>query len=154
MLRIYYGDLDAGNYIFNPDAFFNNTYEDEWITDPLSIQMIKDIDGSDVKGARVIDSPFLGSISTERLSGGVKTLILMRHDPMHIFNASACGDNCAKWILRIADIMDAQGKDLYIRLGYLMNFGEEAFDIMIENLNLTVHRNKELAEAVLDNELL
>lgn len=47
MLRIYYGDLDKDNYIFNPDSYFNNMYEDEWITEPLSVQMIKDIDGSD-----------------------------------------------------------------------------------------------------------
>ena len=46
MLRIYYGDLEAENYIFNPDVFFNNTYEDEWITDPMPKQMIKDIDSS------------------------------------------------------------------------------------------------------------
>ena len=38
--------------------------------------------------------------------------------PEHIFNASACGDNCASWILKIA-----QKKDLTIRLGYLMYFG-------------------------------
>lgn len=154
MLRIYYGDLDANNYIFNPDSFFNNTYEDEWITDPLSIQMIKDVDGSDVKGARVIDSPFLGSIPTERLSGGVKTLILMLHDSDHIFNASACGDNCAKWILKIADMLDVQGKDLYIRLGYLMDFGEGVFDIVIENIDTTVHHSRELVEMVLDYGLL
>ncbi len=42
MLKIYYGDLDSDNYIFNPDSFFNNSYEDEWITDSLSVQMIKD----------------------------------------------------------------------------------------------------------------
>ena len=47
MLRIYYGDLDKDNYIFNPDSYFNNMYEDEWITEPLSVQMIKDIEGSD-----------------------------------------------------------------------------------------------------------
>ncbi len=35
MLRIYYGNLEAENYIFNPDVFFNNTYEDEWITDSM-----------------------------------------------------------------------------------------------------------------------
>ncbi|MCR5775990.1 MAG: DUF4869 domain-containing protein, partial [Lachnospiraceae bacterium] len=96
MLKIYYGDLESDNYIFNPDVFFNNSYEDEWITDPISVQMIKDVDKSDVIGPKVIDSPFLGSIPVERLSGGVKTLILMNNDPEHIFNASACGDNCAK----------------------------------------------------------
>ena len=149
MLKIHYGELEAENYIFNPDAFFNNTYEDEWITDPFSVQMIKDIDGSDVKGARAIDSPFLGLIPTERLSGGVKTLILMNNDSEHIFNASACGDNCAKWILEIG-----KKKDLLIRLGYLMDFGEQSFDIEIENLGLKVHNMKELIETVLDNELL
>ena len=96
--------------------------------------MIKDIDGSEVIGPRVIDSPFLGAIPTERLSGGVKTLMLMKFDSEHIFNASACGDNCAPWILKIA-----KEKDLTIRLGYLMNFGDGNFDIEIVNLHQTVH---------------
>ena len=154
MLKILYGELESDNYIFNPDAFFNNTYEDEWITDELSIQMIKDIDGSEVIGPRVIDSPFLGSIPTERLSGGVKTLILMNNDSEHIFNASACGDNCAKWILKIADRLESEGRDLIIRLGYLMDFGNETFDMEIVNLNRVVHNRKDLVEAVLDNGLL
>ena len=149
MLRIYYGDLEAENYIFNPDIFFNNTYEDEWIIDPMSKQMIKDIDGSEVVGPRLIDSPFLGPIPAERLSGGVKTLILMNHDREHIFNASACGDNCALWILKIG-----REKDLTIRLGYLMNFGEDAFEIEIVNLKQVVHTLQELNEAVLDHHLI
>ena len=122
--------LNQRNTFFNPDAFFNNTYEDEWITDPMSKQMIRDIDGSEVIGPRLIDSPFLGTIPTERLSGGVKTLMLMKFDSDHIFNASACGDNCAHWILKIG-----QEKDLTVRLGYLMNFGKDRFDIEIVNLH-------------------
>ena len=90
MLKIFFGDNPGDNYIFNPDVFFNNTYEDEWITLETSRKMIKDIDGSEVKGPCIIDSPFLGPIPPERLSGGVKTLILMQNDPDHIFNASAC----------------------------------------------------------------
>lgn len=149
MLIIYFGDLESEKYIYNPDSFFNNTYEDEWITDPLSIKMIKDIDGSTVVGPRSIDSPYLGSIPTERLSGGVKTLILMAHDRDHIFNASACGDNCAKWILYLA-----QEKPLTIRLGYLMDFGPGRFDIEVENNKIIVHNQKELVEAVLDHHLI
>ena len=149
MLKIYYGDLESDRYIFNPDAFFNNTYDDAWITDELSVKMIKDIDGSEVVGSRLIDSPFLGAIPTERLSGGVKTLILMKFDPDHIFNASACGDNCAPWILKIG-----QEQDLTIRLGYLMDFGKESFDIEIANLHQIVHSMKELNEAVMDHHLL
>lgn len=149
MLKIYYGDIDSEKYIVNPDAFFNNSYEEEWITDPLSKQMIKDIDGSEVVGSRLIDSPFLGAIPAERLSGSVKTLILMNNDSDHIFNASACGDNCAPWILKIG-----QEKDLTIRLGYLMDFGKEEFDIEIVNLHQTVHTMKELNETVLDHHML
>lgn len=48
----------------------------------------------------MIDSPVLGPISTKELSGGVKPLTLMAFDESgKVFNASACGDNCAKWIL-------------------------------------------------------
>ena len=149
MLHIYYGDLEADNYIFNPDAFFNNSYEDEWITDPFVRQMIKDIDGSDVVGPRLIDSPFLGPIPAERLSGGVKTLILMLFDSEHVMNASACGDNCASWILKIGD-----QKDLTVRLGYLMNFGKEEFSIEVVNLGKVFHTMCELNEAVLNCHLI
>lgn len=155
MLKVHYGEYEAENYIFNPDSYFNNVYEDDWITAPLSADMIKDIDGSEVKGARLIDSPFLGPIPTERLSGGVKTLILMSQDTEHVFNASACGDNCAKWILKIAEELHKNGGgDLLIRLGYLMDFGDVPYEIEVENVGQVVRNNKELAEVVLDNDLL
>lgn len=149
MLKIYYGDLQSDNYINNPDVFFNNSYEDEWITNSFSRKVIQAIDGSEVKGSHFIESPFLGGIPVERLSGGVKTLILMKFDSRHIFNASACGDNCASWILAIA-----QEKDLTIRLGYLMDFGAEPFEIEIINKKQIVYNQKELVETVLDNHLI
>ena len=149
MLHIFYGEPDSDNYIFNPDSFFNNTYEDEWITDPFVSEMIKDVDGSTVVSPRLIDSPFLGPIPTERLSGGVKTLILMYFDDEHIFNASACGNNCAPWILRIGN-----KKELSIRLGYLMDFGDDPFEIEIMNLGIVVHSKKELVTTVLDHHLI
>ena len=54
----------------------------------------------------------LGPISPKALSGGVKTLMLMAFDENdRVFNASVCGDNCAKWIMQIAE-----NKDLTINL--------------------------------------
>lgn len=149
MLKIFFGDNPDGSYIFNPDVFFNNTYEDEWLTDDISRQMIKEIDGSEVIGAHVIDSPYLGAISPERLSGGVKTLILIAHDSEHIFNASACGDNCAKWLLKLAE-----NRDIRIRLGYLMDFGTEAFSVEILNTGHIVHTMLELDNEVIEHRLL
>ena len=102
--------------IYNTAVYFKNTYEDSWITDPLAREMILDVDRSVVLDQAVIDSPVLGKISPLYLSGGVKTLLLMVNEPEKVFNASTCGDNCAKWILRIAE-----ERNLTINLRHLMD---------------------------------
>ena len=114
-------------------------YEDEWITDDFSKAMIKDIDKSSVIGPRIIDSPVLGGITPRELSGGVKTLILIYEVPDRIFNASTCGDNCAKWILKMGE-----EKDITINLRHLMDFGDGDFEINILNTNQIVHNMREL----------
>ena len=133
MLSIYLGEMDQA--IYYPPVYFDNQYEDEWITDKLSIEMIRDVDKSEVIGPHLIESPVLGPISVKEISGGVKTLILMAFDDSgRIFNASACGNNCAKWILEIG-----KRKDLTINLLHIMNFGKEPFEIKILNNGEMVH---------------
>ena len=44
----------------------------------------------------IIDSPVLGKIPPIGLSGGIKTLILVKFEPEKVFSVSTCGDNCAK----------------------------------------------------------
>ena len=63
MLNIIFGEVE--NAVCHPPTYFDNQYEDEWITDPLTVAMIKDIDRSDVIGAHLIQSPVLGPISTK-----------------------------------------------------------------------------------------
>lgn len=101
--------------------------------------MIRDIDRSEVIGPRVIDSPVLGGISARELSGGVKTLIAIYKMPEKIFNASACGDNCAKWTLRIGE-----KQDVTINLCHLMDFGDGAFEVKVLNTEQVVHNMDEL----------
>ena len=133
MLSIYLGQMEEA--IYYPPAYFNNTYDDEWITDSLTVEMIKDVDKSEVIGPHFIESPVLGPISVKEISGGVKTLILMAFDDSgRIFNASACGNNCAKWILEIG-----KRKDLTINLRHIMDFGNEPFEIRILNNGEMVH---------------
>lgn len=137
MLSVYLGKMDQA--IYYPPAYFDNQYEDEWITDKLSVEMITDVDHSDVVGPHLIESPVLGPISVKEISGGVKTLILLAFDRSgKIFNASACGDNCAKWILKIG-----KEKDLTINLRHLMDFGNNDFEIKILNTGDTVHNMEE-----------
>lgn len=140
MLKIYYGDLDTENSIPNPPGRFDVVYEPEWIEQPLVRDMIKDIDKSEVIGGELIMSTVLGPIPPSRLAGGTKTLILMLNEPEFIFNASRCGDNCSKWILKIAE-----DRDLTINLRYIMHFDEELFkEALIINSGKVVRNTREL----------
>ncbi len=133
MLSINFGSMEGE--IFNPSVYFDNQYEPEWIETPLSKEMIADVDKSKVVGPYLIQSPVLGPISPERLSGGVKTLMLAAFDESgHIFNASACGDNCAKWILKIAE-----KKDLTVTLHNIMSFHGLPFKARILNTGETIN---------------
>ena len=133
MLNVYLGKMDEA--VYYPPVYFDNRYEDEWIIDKRSIEIIRDVDKSDVVSAHLIESPVLGPISPKELSGGVKTILLMLFDETRrIFNASACGDNCAKWILKIAE-----SKNLTINLRHIMEFGDEEFEMKILNTGEVVH---------------
>ena len=137
MLNVFYGDMP--NVIYNTAVYFKNTYAEEWITAPLTREMIQDVDHSTVLDSGVIDSPVLGKIPPVQLSGGVKTLILIANEPEKVFNASTCGDNCAKWLLKIAE-----NRDVTINLRHLMDFGNGTFTIRILNTNQIVHSMREL----------
>lgn len=143
MLKIVFGDVK--NSVYHPPTYFDNRYEDEWITNPLTVEMIKDIDKSEVVGAHLIVSPVLGPISTKEISGGVKTLILMAFDESgKIFNASACGDNCAQWIAEIG-----KKKDLTINLHHVMDFSAvDEFEALLINTGTMVHNYGEYLKEV------
>lgn len=126
MLRVWFGEHEGA--IYNTSIFFKNTYQDKWITDEFARKVIADIDKSEVIGGQLIRSPVLGDIPPERLSGGTKALILMRNMPHKIFNASNCGDNCAKWILELG-----AARDFTINLYHVMFFEQESFEIRVMN---------------------
>ena len=143
MLNVYFGDMPGA--IFNTAVYFKNTYRDSWITNPLSVQMIKDVDKSDVVSESVIESPVLGSITPLALSGGVKTLMLVKFDREHVFNASTCGDNCAKWLLKIAE-----NRRVVINLHHVMDFGKGPLKIKVLNNGKIVKNMDELLTATVD----
>lgn len=137
MLNIFYGDMKDA--IYNTAAYFKYDYEDNWIVDSFVKEMIADVDKSTVIDSGVIESPVLGMIPPTGISGGIKTLILVKFEKDKVFNASTCGDNCAKWLLKIAE-----SEDRTINLHHLMNFGEEQFTVRILNTNQIVHTMDEL----------
>ena len=90
-------------------------------------------------GNGAIDSPVLGVIAPTSLSGGVKALILIDKVPDKVFNASNCGDNCAKWLLNIS-----KEKEVTINLRHIMKFPSDDFKIKILNENVIVNNMQEL----------
>ena len=126
MLYIHFGDMPSA--IYNTEVFFKNTYEDEWILDDFAKKVIKKIDGSEVVDAQAIKSPVLGMIPPTELSGGAKTLILIKNCPDKVFNASTCGDKCAKFILELA-----KKSDITINLRHVMDFGKSKLTAKILN---------------------
>lgn len=139
MLNVFFGTMPEA--IYNTAVYFKNTYRDSWITDEFAVKIIKDVDKSDVVSASVIESPVLGSITPLMLSGGVKTLLLVRHDRKHVFNASTCGDNCAKWLLYLA-----RDRKVVVNFHHVMDFGREPFRIRVLNSGKIVHTMTELIE--------
>lgn len=139
MLKIIYGDVPEA--IYNTSVYFNNTYLDKWITDDFAKKIIKKIDKAEVLSPQAVDSKALGVIPVTKLSGGTKTLLLILNEPEKIFNASTCGDNCAPYILKIAEFLK---QDITINLHHIMDFGNKNFTIEILNTHTVVHNMKEL----------
>ena len=136
MLRIQFGDMESANY---GPSWFKVNYNPEWLKDEFVQQMIKDVDNSEYVDGLVINSPVLGPISPERLSGGVQTLIMIYKRPDLVFDATSCGGNCAKWLIEIG-----KKKDVTVNLKYLMKFdGLDPFDIYIVNEDKKVSSNKD-----------
>lgn len=137
MLHVFFGNMPDA--VYNTAVYFKNTYEDDWLTDDFAKKIIKSIDKSTVLSAHAIDSPVLGVIPPTQLAGGTKTLLLIKNCPDMIFNASTCGDNCARFLLELG-----KQSDITVNLRHLMNFGRRKFTIHVINDDVTVHCMEEL----------
>ena len=134
MLQIHYGIRE--NTVSLVDSYFKHNFDAEWLNDDLVKEMVLDVDKSKVIAPYCIDSPVLGQISPFMLSGGVKALILMLKTN-YIVNASMCGDNCSKWIIKIAE-----EKDLEIDLEHVMYFDDtpaDKFRAVLINKNVVLN---------------
>ena len=139
MLSIYFGEMPQA--IYNTPTYFNNVYLDAWLEDPLDQKMIRSVDKGEVCGPNAVNTKALGMIPPTKLSGGVKTLMLIHNQPNKVFNASNCGDNCARWILKIAKM-----QDVTINLRHIMDFGDRKFTVKVLNNGQIVSNMGDLAE--------
>ena len=125
MLRIYFGNLK--DEIYNTEMFYENQYDKNWVMDDFAREIIKDIDSSEVIAPDLIRNDVFGSFPSTELSAGVKTLLLIKNMPNKVFNISNCGDNCAKYLLQLAE-----NRDIKVTLHHAMDFGTD-FSVKVIN---------------------
>lgn len=149
MLSIHFG-YDA-NAVLSVDTYFNNTYDDAWLDDPFVKKIIRTVDDSEVQGRQCIVSPVLGQIPPERLSGGVKALILLYEEDDFYTDLIVCGSNCEDLILDIAE-----RKDIFCCLsGYDISFNslgdaDHPTPIKCENDGSLLRNHKEFIMKMLE----
>ena len=145
-LNIVFGNF-LPERIYNTDVYFRNRYRTEWLKSEIIKKAVKDVDKSEVidktgdseelgnanKAAITINSPIFGIMPAEKLSGGIKTLILIYNNPDMIFNASTCGENCTKWIEKFSKKLD-----FVICLYHTTHFTERKFRAYIVNADTVV----------------
>ena len=134
--------------ILDVDSYFDINFEPHWIDNELAKKMILDVDKSEVLSPYCMQSPIFGQIPPEKLSRGVKALLLrLQDDDDIIVWATACGDNCAKWILEIS-----KQKDLYIGLSHLISFSdiEDKFEAIVIETGMKYTTGSDLTFGIAD----
>lgn len=107
MVSVYFG-MDK-NAILDIDDYFKNVYEPEWFDDPFVKEMVQDVDNSTVFSRYCIQSPVLGQIPPDMISGGVKAcILLLKGDNEDLIDLIACGPNCEKWLSKIFSMKDVR----------------------------------------------
>ncbi|MEZ3468025.1 MAG: DUF4869 domain-containing protein [Schaedlerella sp.] len=135
-------ELDFGydtEAILSIDKYFNNTYDEDWLDDPFVKEMVLDIDHSEVLDKYCIQSPVLGQIPPEKLSGGVKALICMYELDDFYVDLIVCGKNCEKWIAEIAEKKDFRAS----MSGYDLDFEDTGIRARCLNDGSEIHSSKD-----------
>lgn len=143
MVNVFFGkDRDA---ILNIDVYFNHTFEYEWLDDQFVRDMIKDIDNSIVLSNQCIQSPVLGQIPPEKLSGGVKACIII-YKLNEIVDLVVCGENCEPWLSKIFELKDCRVS----MSGYDLSFKDLPIRGICENDNSHIDNYKDWVNKMCD----
>ena len=106
-------DIDSSlDLVIHPGDEFDLIYEEDWLDNELSRQIITDIQGIDVTDVRFSVDEILAryKMPVEYLATGTKNLLLCKFlDDGRKFRMSMMGENCYKWLMDIAETKDICG---------------------------------------------
>jgi len=118
MLKLEVGSVNNRDINIDDLFYVRSQAHPEWFEDPFVRRMIQEVDKTEVLGNGAFQSPVLGIISSDRLSGGVKTLIILYELPTIKLWGSACGDNCLNLMFEISKMHDITVKFSHIPYGF------------------------------------
>jgi len=125
MLKIAFGELGLNieNRISGVSDYFDANYENSWLSSDIAEQLVECIDLTKHVKDSYYESPVLGGISPRDLSLGSKGLLILRNEDDIVIRGEVFGDNCAEWLLKLAEI-----KDITISLHHVIDV-KEPFNI-------------------------
>lgn len=118
-MLIFLQDTPKEDLLWYQSDAFDLSYDTDWFENKYVLDMIKDIDNTELITDGIFKSEVLGNIPATELSTGVKGLILILLENDYIFRSSYFGDNCSKWILDIS-----KDKDIFIDINHFLGFPE------------------------------
>ncbi len=116
---------DFDKVITKIDKNFTYIKKTEWFKHDFVKRVIREIDHAEVVDGDILRNQ-QGNFLADKLSTGAKALIMM-YETDYIFNATSCGDNCAPFILELAEM-----KDLTICLRYYMTFPRDFTALILD----------------------
>lgn len=133
MLKVWFGDNYPGGKVFKRvDMYFDMVKEKSWFNDKFIQEMIYDVDnGTKVLKDFALENPLIGGMSPDKLSGGLKTLILVKERPDEVYDVTNCGENCFKWLFEICKNED---RTVVLKYHPLISF-LDPFEMLILNSN-------------------
>lgn len=128
--------------ITGPSGYFDANYEQDWFKSDLAREIVKGIDNTTYVSGEYFESPVLGAISPRDLSTGCKATLLLLNENNIIIRGERFGDNCAEWILKLAE-----EKDITITMNHYIKF-PQPFKIKCLNTNKILTNRIELIEEI------
>lgn len=150
MLHVLFGEIDVETapiqYIYDIDVMFDYHFKDSWMENEFAHRVVEEIDESKVIAPKIIESPVLGTIIHEWISGGAKQLIMMNSEPNVVYAGNNLGDNCWPLLLELS-----LNKDIAIDLTYFPEFDwTDNIPVHIINTNCIVNNFRDFLNAHLE----
>ncbi len=121
MIYVLFGTIKRSTaprqYIYDIDGFFDGYFEEQWTDNDWADKVLFEVDGSKFLAPKVVESPVLGSISHEWISGGSKQLIMMNCEQNIVYDGDNLGDNCWHLLLELG-----KTKNIMLTLSYYPKF--------------------------------